>query len=349
MAPSGRGRRRRRQRRAVRTDQPGAGGWGSGYAPASRSPCGLGAPPGQPHPPPAAAAAAPRAARLRRDLKRGSGRRRRRGPVRAGPAGQDGEPVTGWGDGRSRGGRREASGGRGGSAQPSKSGAWGRAGRRAGSRDGAPRFRGARAPDSRPPAPAARPRRCQLPGTERAAAGVGRRAGERAAPDLTHSPCPAATAEAAARRRGGSAAAGANGRAGSCRLAACTSAGACARGARETHALTHPYTPERRAGRGRPGTAGDGRGGARRGAAAHRRPRLHARAPGGGGAPPGCSPLAALQAPRHQSPGHQFINKAKGAREQGGSVPSGTGPRRGQTPCALAWSSPRGRSHLTPP
>ena len=91
----------------------GAGGRDSGCAPAPRSPRGLGAPPGQPHPPPAAAAA-PRAARLRRDAKRGSRRRLRRAPVRAGPAGQDGELVTGWGD-------REAGGGRGGSEQPSRS------------------------------------------------------------------------------------------------------------------------------------------------------------------------------------------------------------------------------------
>jgi hypothetical protein len=108
MAPSRRGRRRC----AVRTDRTGAGCSGlSRCAPAPRSPCGIGAPPGQPHPPPATAVA-PRAARLRQDPKRGSGqqRRQRRGPVRAGPAGQDGERVTGWGDRRSW--RQEGSGGR---------------------------------------------------------------------------------------------------------------------------------------------------------------------------------------------------------------------------------------------
>lgn len=52
MAPSRRGRRRER------TERRGAGCAGlSGCAPAPRSPCGLRAPSGQPHPPPAAAAA----------------------------------------------------------------------------------------------------------------------------------------------------------------------------------------------------------------------------------------------------------------------------------------------------
>lgn len=202
MAPSGRERRQRRQGRAVRTEGTGpARAAGSHAARRLRAPpAGSARLPGSPiprrrrHP-------ARGSARLRRDPKRSSGRRGQRGPVRAGPAGQEREPVKG-GSGRCSG-RRVESGGR---AQPSRSEAPGREGRRAHSRDGpgALATEGARAARAAPPGvaplpepwtagPAARSRRKRAPWD-----GPGCRGGRAAGP---HSPCPAATAEAAAARR----------------------------------------------------------------------------------------------------------------------------------------------------
>lgn len=162
----------------------------------------------------------PRAAWLRPAPKRCSRRwRRRRGPVRAAPAGRDGAAVTGCGQWQAAGLGR--------SAQPSRSASW--LGRWP---EGARR---APAGVTRPTGPGA---------VQPAEAGVRRAVGERSGcTSVTHR----ARLRLQRRRLGGSAAAGASERAEP--RAACTSAGACAIGERETHALTQQHTRERRAGR----------------------------------------------------------------------------------------------------
>lgn len=100
-------------------------------------------------------------------------------------------------------------------------------------------------------------------------------------------------------------------RAGSRRPAACTSAGARAGGSEgdtRTHTPAHAGAP-----RGEGRRRGEGRGGQPLTAA-------HVYTPGrpGEGAPLRCSPLAAaLEAPRHQSPGLCFFETANPAAEKG--------------------------------
>lgn len=124
------------------------------------------------------------------------------------------------------------------------------------------------------------------------------------------------------------------------RLHRCRS-GASARGAKETHALALPHTRERRE---------------RRGGAAAPLPAAHAHTPGrpvGGGVPLCFFPLAALEAPRHQSSGHPLINKANQARRAkrgpgvGRECTLCSWPAEDQTFPAFARSSPGSRSQST--
>lgn len=330
-------------RRAHRTDRPGAGCWHSRCAPAPRSPCGLGAPPGQPHPPPAVAA--PRAARL------GSGRTRSAAPGSGGSVVPSGRVLRDKRGSRSRGGAPGAPGG-GWRAEGARSPRGARLRARRGSEPTpetgpvrwprrtheppeSPLRASRRCPSPGPPAPQRVLAAGGLPGTEPAAAGVGRRVRGARRLDLTHH---ALLRLQRRRRPGGSAAAVASESGATARRLHWCRSGACARGAKETHALALPHTRERR----------ERRGGSR---SAHRRLRLLARAPGGRGVPLCFSPIAALEAPRHQSSGHPLINEANQARRAkrgpgvGRECTLCSWPVEDQTFPAFARSSPGGRSH----
>lgn len=249
-------------------------------------------------------------ARLRQNSKRSSGRWWQRGPVRAGPAGQEREPVKGW-SGRGSG-RRVESGGR---AQPSRSEAPGQEGLRAHFRyePGARATEGARAARVAPPGvtqrpepwtsgPAARSRRRRAlwDGT---GCRWGRVAGSSCAAAGPHSPLPYCDCRGggAGRERSGS-----SERVGSHRSppALLLEPSVCERSEGDTHTRTPAHTgalrEEGAGGRGQPLSSPP--------------PALTRRAPGGRGVPLCFFPLAVLEAPQPQSSGHPLIYKANEAR-----------------------------------
>lgn len=331
MAPSRRGWQQRRRRRAVRTDRPGAGC--SAFTLRAGSALPLRAR--------RASRAAPSPA--------GGGSGPAHGSAQAGPEAR--LRAAAWSrPGWSCGTRRGAGHGVGRPALPKAGGGRragreraaleerdsGQEGRGARPRDGAPRpcapatesaraapLGTARLPEPSLASPAARSRRKLAP-WDRAGCGRGRAAGRGSAAARPHSLTMPSCGfrgggggQAAARRERS----GPSERARSCRLAACTGAGACARGARETHALTLPHTRERCEGRG-------GRGG-------QSLTTAHVYMPEGGGGALLCfSPFAALEAPLHQSPRHQLISTANYAGKEW------AGGRAGVCPLERAGKGP---------
>lgn len=237
-----------RRQRAVRTDQPARAARAQAARRLRASPRARRASRAATSPPAAAAAARARLS---------SGGTRSAAPgggSSGGGVAPSGRILRDKAESRSRGGAtgRRAASGEGARSPRGRAGA-GR-GRGAGSGQ-ARRPRAHRPPDPRPPAPRAR-----APAGSQGRSGPwpGSGGGERAGPDLTHSPCPAATA---GRRRDGR-----SRRAGEPEPPAgdLRSAGACVRRTRR-HALTHPHTREHRAGEGTAGPAGEeGSGGGRR-------------------------------------------------------------------------------------
>lgn len=227
--------------------------------------------------------------------------------------------------------RREGSSEQGGSAQSSRSETQGQEGCRTRSQDGSPRpgalaTEGARAAplgaaplrETQTARPSARSRR-RLPLWDGTGCGWGQVAGLGSAAAGPHS----LTMPGCDCRGGGQAGAQQPQRASreprARRLHWCRSVFERSEGDTHTHIPAHTGAPR-----------GEGMWGR---AAAHCRPRLHARTPGagGGGAPLCLFPLAVLEAPHHQSPGHPLINKANEA---------GKGSEPGVLPVWLARGGP---------
>lgn len=349
MAPSRRGWQQRRRRRAVRTDRPGAGC--SAFTLRAGSALPLRAR--------RASRAAPSPA--------GGGSGPAHGSAQAGPEAR--LRAAAWSrPGWSCGTRRGAGHGVGRPALPKAGGGRragreraaleerdsGQEGRGARPRDGAPRpcapatesaraapLGTARLPEPSLASPAARSRRKLAP-WDRAGCGRGRAAGRGSAEARPHSLTMPSCGfrgggggQAAARRERS----GPSERARSCRLAACTGAGACARGARETHALTLPHTRERCEGRG-------GRGG-------QSLTTAHVYMPEGGGVLFFASLLSRhlkLRFTKAQdtSLSAQRITQAKSGPGAGRECALWSGPAKDQTSPAFARVySPGGGSHPT--